>query len=265
MRLANVPPPMALHEIALEYNAVDVAVSGCIRHEGSDAVMIAVLHREGHALYTWPLDSKAQNAPWLSSTQDFSIKDMVSEMMNLQIICNREGSVVCLSNDSDMPAIWPLEHNGFGPSYVSQRGKRIEGIISSGSHSGRTIYLMPNQNETVGIEDRALNGLTESDEIDLSLFRSSHSVVEATSWQSEAHVPTNDPSNGVSIPAAKDVVFSLSESGTLFANERRLVRSCTSFLVTPVLLIFTTSQHLLKFVYLVDDVDGKHKVLLSTH
>ena len=265
MRLANVPPPMALHEIALEYNAVDVAVSGCIRHEGSDAVMIAVLYREGHALYTWPLDSKAQNAPWLSSTQDMSIKDIVSEMMNLQIICSREGSVVCLSNDTNMPAIWPLEHNGFGPSHVSERGKRIEGIVSPGSRSGPPICLIPDRNEAAGIEQRSLNGFTESDEIDLSLFRSSHSVVEATSWQSEAHVPTSDLSNGVKIPAAKYVVFSLSESGTLFANERRLVRSCTSFLVTPVLLIFTTSQHLLKFVHLVNDIDGKHKVLLSMH
>ena len=130
MRFANVPPPMALHEIALEHNAVDVAVSDCIRHEGSDNVMIAVLHREGHALYTWHLDSKAQNAPWLSSTQDFSIGDIVREMMNLQIICGREGSVVC----------------------------------------HRPIYLIPNQNEAAGIEDRALNSLTKSDDIDLSLF-----------------------------------------------------------------------------------------------
>ena len=265
MRFANVPPPMALHEIALEHNAVDVAVSGCIRHEGSDNVMIAVLHRECHALYTWPLDSKAQNAPWLSSTQDFSIGDILSEMMNLQIICSREGSVVCLSNDSDMPAIWPLEHNGFGPNYVSERGKGIEGIVSPGPHSNRPIYLIPNQHEAAGIEDRALNGLTKSDETDLSLFRSSHCLVEATSWQREEHVPTNDLTNGMSTAAAKDIVFSLSESGTLFANERRLVRNCTSFLVTPILLIFTTSQHLLKFVHLVDDIDGKRKVLLSIH
>ena len=265
MRLANVPPPMALHEITLEYNAVDVAVSGCIRHEGSDAVMIAVLHREGHALYTWTLGSKAQNVPWLSSTQDLSIKDIFSGMMNLQIFCSREGSVVCLSNDSNMPAIWPLEHNVSGPSYVSERGKRIEGIVSPGSRSGPPIYLIAEQSETAGIEERALNGSTKSDEIDLSLFRSSHSVVEATSWQNEAHAPTNDLSNGVSIAATKQVVFSLSESGTLFVNERRLVRSCTSFLITPVLLIFTTSQHLLKFVHLVDDIDGMHTILLSMH
>ncbi len=263
MRLANVPPPMALHEIALEHNAVDVAVSGCIRDEGSNAVRIAVLHREGHSLYTWPLDTKAQNAPWLSSTQDVSQKTMVSEMMNLQITCSREGSVFYLSNDSKTSLIWPLEYDGHGPISVPQRDKRIEGIVSPGSHSARTIYLIPDQNESVRIEE--MDDFTKSDEMDLSLFWSSNSAVEATSWQSEAHVPTNDLSNGVSTPAAKDIIFSLSESGTLFANERRLVRSCTSFLVTPVHLIFTTSQHLLKFVHLVGDIDGRHKILLSMH
>lgn len=265
MRLANVPPPMALHEITLGYNAVDVAVSGCIRHEGSDTVMIAVLHRGGHALYTWTLGSEAQNVPWLCEGQELSKEDIFSGMMNLQIICSREGSVVCLSNDSNMPAIWSLEHNRFGPSYVPERCKRIEGIVSPGSRSGPPIYLIAEQNETAGIEERALNSSTKSDGVDIPLFRSSHSVVEATSWQNEAHVPTNDLSNGVKIAAATKVVFSLSESGTLSANDRRLVRSCTSFLVTPVLLIFTTSQHLLKFVHLVDDVDGMHTILLSMY
>ena len=263
MRLANVPPPMALHEITLEYNAVDVAVSGCIRHGDADAVIIAVLNREGRALYTWPLDAKAQNGPWLSGTEDFSTKDKDSERMNLQIICSREDSVVSLSDDSKLTWIWPRDQNAFTPDYATEPGKMIEGFVSPESHSGQTIYLLPNQNEAVGTERRPLNGPTKSNGIGVSIFRSSHSIVEATSWQREAHVPTIDLNNGVSTPAAEDVVFSLSESGTLFANERRLVRNCTSFLVTPVLLIFTTSQHLLKFVHLVDDVDGKHIILLA--
>lgn len=264
MRLANVPPPMALHEIALQHNAVDVAVSGCIRHGDADAVIIAVLYREGRALYTWPIDSKAQNEPWLSGTENFSIKDKVSERMNLQIICNTEDSVVTLSNDSKLAWIWPRDQKVFIPDYATEPGKMIEGFVSPAPHSGRTIYLLPNQNEAVGTERRPLN-CPKSNVIEISVFRSSHSVVEATSWQQEAHVPTDYLTNGVSIPAGEGVVFSLSESGTLFANERRLVRNCTSFLVTPVLLIFTSSQHLLKFVHLVDDVDGKHNILLSMH
>lgn len=47
------------------------------------------------------------------------------------------------------------------------------------------------------------------------------------------------------------VMFGLSENGILFANDRVLARNCTSFLVTTAHLIFTTGQHLLKFVHLV--------------
>ncbi|KAL8697130.1 MAG: hypothetical protein Q9201_007294 [Fulgogasparrea decipioides] len=45
--------------------------------------------------------------------------------------------------------------------------------------------------------------------------------------------------------------FKLTENGFLLANGRVLTRGCTSYLVTPSHLIFTTSQHLLKFVHLV--------------
>jgi hypothetical protein len=50
--------------------------------------------------------------------------------------------------------------------------------------------------------------------------------------------------------------FGLTKSGVLFANERILVRNCTSFVVTPAHLIFTTTQHLLKFVHLTS-IDGE--------
>ena len=267
MRLANVPPPMALHEITLEYNAVDVAVSGCVHDMFSDAVRIAVLGREVWSLYTWPLDAKGQEAPRRLVTHQFSTNAMVSWMMNLQITCSREGAVVCLSHEAGMPVIWSFDHNGHGPGYLPQHGERIEGIVNPGYHpSHEKIYLMSDENEAFGIKERDFYGPRRPVGIALSLFRSSHSVLlEATSWQREAHVPTNDLTNGVTTPAVGDVVLSVSESGTLFANERRLVRNCTSFLVTPVLLIFTTSQHLLKFVHLVDNVDSKHGILLSMH
>lgn len=54
-----------------------------------------------------------------------------------------------------------------------------------------------------------------------------------------------------------EIAFGLTKSGVLFANERILVRNCTSFVVTPAHLIFTTTQHLLKFVHLTS-LDGKN-------
>ncbi|KAL8708632.1 MAG: hypothetical protein Q9225_007574 [Loekoesia sp. 1 TL-2023] len=50
-------------------------------------------------------------------------------------------------------------------------------------------------------------------------------------------------------------VFKLTENGSLLANGRVLARGCTSYLVTPSHLIFTTSQHLLKFVHIMGDTE----------
>lgn len=49
----------------------------------------------------------------------------------------------------------------------------------------------------------------------------------------------------------------ISDNGSLFADQRLLARNCTSFLVTPAHLIFTTGQHLLKFVHMAP-VEGEH-------
>lgn len=45
----------------------------------------------------------------------------------------------------------------------------------------------------------------------------------------------------------------LTENGSLLAGQRILARGCTSYLFTPLHLIFTTSQHLLKFVHIAED------------
>ena len=55
--------------------------------------------------------------------------------------------------------------------------------------------------------------------------------------------------------SASAIKFSLFSNGHLFADKRRLALNCTSFLVTPAHLIFSTSQHLLKFVHMADVQD----------
>ena len=53
-----------------------------------------------------------------------------------------------------------------------------------------------------------------------------------------------------------DGSFRVSDNGSLYAEQRLLSKNCTSFLVTPAHLIFTTGQHLLKFVHMAP-VEGK--------
>lgn len=48
----------------------------------------------------------------------------------------------------------------------------------------------------------------------------------------------------------KFLAFGLSRNGHLYANSRQLAKNCTSFLVTDSHLVFTTSNHLVKFVHL---------------
>ena len=60
----------------------------------------------------------------------------------------------------------------------------------------------------------------------------------------------------------KLLVFGLSHSGSLYANDRVLAKSCTSFAITSTHLIFTTVQHLLKFVHLTD-LNGKFSWFLN--
>ena len=48
----------------------------------------------------------------------------------------------------------------------------------------------------------------------------------------------------------KDVLVTLSRTGGLYANKRLLAKNCTSFMLTPAHIVYTTSQHLLKFVHI---------------
>ena len=52
------------------------------------------------------------------------------------------------------------------------------------------------------------------------------------------------------------ISFQLSNNGTLMAGSRSLARNCTSFIRTTAHLIFTTSQHLLKFVHMQVNADS---------
>lgn len=60
----------------------------------------------------------------------------------------------------------------------------------------------------------------------------------------------------VSSIAGSPVAFGLSRNGGLYVGKKLLTRNCTSFVVTPLHLIFSTGSHLVKFVHL-DDGSGE--------
>jgi elongator complex protein 1 len=62
--------------------------------------------------------------------------------------------------------------------------------------------------------------------------------------------PTFLPWNSCLIHDTEFLAFGMSRNGHLYANSRQLVKNCTSFVVTDSHLIFTTSNHFVKFVHL---------------
>ena len=83
---------------------------------------------------------------------------------------------------------------------------------------------------------------------------------------SPSRLPTACTSVEVWCDESQSIVFGLSPGGTLYGvgsngEERLQIRNCTSFLVTQAHLIYTTGQHLLKFVHL--HSGGKSFLLLA--
>lgn len=54
----------------------------------------------------------------------------------------------------------------------------------------------------------------------------------------------------------QQILITMSRTGSLYANKRLLAKNCTSFDITPAHIIFTTTQHLIKFVH-ITSIEGK--------
>ena len=155
LRLANIPPPMALHEVILNDNASDVVVT--IVDPKELLFSIGVLSHSGVSLYEWQLTTNPPKPPVLKWQKELSPG---------------------MRHDNDLAD--------------------INVALSS-----------------LGIED----------------FKDADCGVIDTS-------------------------FRVTDNGSLYADRRLISKNCTSFIVTPAHLIFTTGQHLLKFVHM-GPVEGK--------
>ncbi|CAD6571565.1 MAG: hypothetical protein ASARMPREDX12_004578 [Alectoria sarmentosa] len=233
MRLANVPPPMALHEIEINSSIIDVAIT--IRSNPRPRAVIGVLHHQGYCQFEWSLKSMVQNPPVCRLYLQTSFSGNASLLFSK---CIDSSSFTITGEDGD--------HLG----QISLYETDIEGMIKNSWNPKSKTYVVLDHNGKPNSEEsdarvRGFNVVGMAG-IELALSPLSLQTVDATVCGFEIEHAVNGLANGAETPATKDVVFSLAENGSLFANERRLARNCTSFLVTPAHLIFTTSQHLLK-------------------
>lgn len=212
LRTANVPPPMAYDEIELKANAIDVAIN-------QDATNIAVLHHRHVSLWSCDYSSKP------AKRAKFEIDVPLEEDM------------------AGMSATRNIVFTGDGSMTVSTSGSNDENGRIVSFHDKDTLSSMPSPNRIAFFfldtnHDRKLyqttKGVVHEEE---ALGKLPTPCVAGERWQN----------------ADCSILFGLTAGGTLYiqsATQNIKIPSCTSFLVTPTHLIYTTTSHLLKFIHL---------------
>ncbi|KAI1781154.1 IkappaB kinase complex, IKAP component [Hypoxylon cercidicola] len=221
-RTANVPPPMALFELQTSASIIDVAFSPA-------NTFMAVLHQLGVDVYEWKIKGQRSLLPSLIGSVTFVNENPAEECMPLQVAVTENSVVHCLGFEE-------------GPVIRSHPFDRSTGEFSSNSSffAGSMfgfVHLTQSGSTDVLMQD-CLGRL--------------HGVVNLEDELYSIRLPAQLPWSEVIDLAGDVIAVGLSRNGHLYANSRLLMKNCTSFLVTPAHLIVTTTNHMVKFIHLVD-------------
>ncbi|KAJ4307173.1 putative elongator complex protein 1 [Collariella sp. IMI 366227] len=224
-RTNNAPPPMAMCELEVESPVIDVAFA-------TDCSAMAVLHQVGVSYYALETKGPRLCPPRLVSTAKF--EKVVSQQYEeplLQIGFSGAGEVQVLHMADDLellrhdfsstmePNRWLKTDASSVATITTPSSPSIEGVVAQ-HISGRLSCIAAGEHEAMAVQFPAL-----------------------LPW---ASFVTFD---------GEFLAFGMSRNGHLYANSRQLAKNCTSFLVTENHLIFTTSNHFVKFVHLVAEQD----------
>ncbi|QSZ31521.1 hypothetical protein DSL72_001088 [Monilinia vaccinii-corymbosi] len=222
-RVANVPPPMGHHEVTIQSNAIDVSIN-------ADASLLAVLHQEGISVFD--LDGTKRVAPTPTLAGQFTFESASKTTIYQQITFSGKNEVLALGRSETGPVI-----QGYHLTEVP--GEIKEKALENNSKSSVSIL-------SSFVEDGIMHPYVQTNSGDL------HSLAFGDASLSSCHFSKQLPWVDIIPFGGGRIAFGLSSNGHLFANTRLLVRNCTSFLVTPAHLIFTTTTHLLKFVHIAE-------------
>lgn len=227
LRTANVPPPMAMFEIEAGHTVIDVAFA-------KDNSTMAVLHHGGIDLYEWQTRNARSLKPQLLGQYTIQNGGILTEGA-LQI---------CFASRYEPLVLYHSQ----GLKICRFRWDKASGKLSDVSQvSLGEEVLFTQANSVVNAEQ------PESDE-DIYVEAKSGRLLrlghDDTLKPLDAGFPLQLPWVETVDIEGEVVAFGLSRSGHLYANNRQLVKNCTSFIVTSDHLILTTGNHFLKFVHL---------------
>ncbi|OAA44291.1 elongator complex protein [Metarhizium rileyi] len=223
-RIANVPPPMSLFEIIAESSIVDVVF-------GRQNTSIAVLHRKGVEIYNWLMQNGRYAKPILKHRIPFEPTGVADGLVPLRICNTSDGLFRCLVLAADENLMQFAINANAGTVDVMQRQE--EALISTSTYE-----------DTTSVEGYG-------QDISGSLYKISETMTESLPVQFPGHLPWFE----IVKFDGTVIAFGLSRNGHIYANSRLLAKNCTSFVLTSSHLIFTTSNHFVKYVHLVPNVE----------
>ena len=219
---ANIPPPMALHEISVDSSIADVALN-------ANASLIAVLHQTGVSVFEWKSRTSSGQPPALTGRFTFVNSEPAQDVY--QQLSFSDGSDIFLLK-------WT------GSTSVTQR-------IGFNDETGKMEEVDHSElSSTSMLSTFSDNGLTHPFAQDA--LGKIHSLNSGGNSLSECKFPVALPWVEMTSIGDSHIAFGMSSSGHLYANSRLLVKNCTSFVITPAHLIFTTTAHLIKFVHITE-------------
>ncbi|KAK8006400.1 IKI3 family protein [Apiospora marii] len=231
LRSANIPPPMAMYELQLKSSIADVAFS-------PDNLYMAVLHQDSVDLYKWQVKGQRSLLPSLVSALSLSDTTSTGMVIPRQVSVCDNGNIQLL-----LQAQYPERHTVQFDAASAQ-------LLRSDTARAGQVYGFASQSQSLDAQcfAQATSGR-------VAVVSSENGITEDQSLR----LPVLQPWSVVTGSAQDNTlcIYGLTRNGHLYANgsagkSRVLVKNCTSFLVTPDHLIFTTTNHLLKFVHLTE-------------
>ncbi|THC99878.1 hypothetical protein EYZ11_000690 [Aspergillus tanneri] len=215
-------------------NVIDVAFS-------KSGARIAVLTEDSFSIFLWSFKTRPIATPILESSYPLSNAPS-SRPRQIAIINENE--------------VYIMKSSGLNNTDIERTAleTRITSVIHQTAGSEQLVSIFPSLNhETVWFSHISTSGQPISYSYISSPSPSEHDIVPYTQspavetyWAKAAQIAEDE-----------HVLVSLTRAGALYANNTLLAKNCTSFLITQAHVLFTTSQHLLKFVHLTkaEDMD----------
>ncbi|KAI9754258.1 MAG: DNA repair protein rad52 [Chaenotheca gracillima] len=222
MRLANIPPPMAHYEASTGSPIIDVSFS-------QDCSNIATLHRGHIQVHAW--NQKGDTFSERQSNHPIIFPGSSQNLVSQQICFLGNSMIFVLSTGLEVTAV----------TCFMLEGKDISSLENWHAPNSKIVRLFArSDHQRICIED-VEGTIAEAEPSSKHLH-----------FQNLITLPTRTPWIELVKHKEKPIAFGLSSKGLLYANDRLLARNCTSFMVTPSHLVFTTTNHLLKFVHMCD-------------